>query len=175
MSPVVFFTVMILMVFGYGVYSCHDKVKKVKCLYEARDRSVEIKFVKKEANAVRFGDKKFRILPQFVSSYIERGGIHMFFPTRISFIRFNWASIYPASPDNPYNAEIVDDKLIDARETVNEVKKRYEELKAILVNLPVKEDNPEIEVNPVEVMQVKKNNITTNITAFINKVFKKKV
>lgn len=138
-------TVIILLVFGYGVYSCHDKMKKIKCLYEARDRSVEIKFVKHEASEVKFRDKKFRILPQFIGSYIERGGIHILFPTRISFIRYNWASIYPASPDNPHNAEVVDDKLLDANETVTELEKRFNMVKAYLSNMVVKPETIEEE------------------------------
>ena len=131
MSPIAVLTILILMFVGYGSWSCYDKTKKVRCQYDRQDKTVEFRYVKVIDGETIFDGNRCRILPEFFSSYIEKSGIHMFFPTKVNFIRFNWASVYPVATVNQEEASDLEKSLTESKETIASLREKFEEMKRV--------------------------------------------
>lgn len=88
----------IIILFFFGVYSCYKKKNMVLIQYTHVDNTEEQRWVsynKRIKMDVNIRGMQFTVLPQYVTSFFCKGGVHTFFPTRANFVRFVWYSRWP--------------------------------------------------------------------------------
>lgn len=96
MNPQMLFTIIIAMLFVAAWYSTNSKRNKIYCFYRGRDNTIQARWVNMTDSYVLFPpNKKFRVLPERMSSFWYKGGIHFFFPTKVNSLEYSWNSIYP--------------------------------------------------------------------------------
>lgn len=92
------------MLFVGAIYSTNAKRNKIYCFYRGRDNTIQARWVNMNDSYVLFPpNKKFRVLPERMSSFWYKGGIHFFFPTKVNSLEYSWQSIYPVDPHNYQN------------------------------------------------------------------------
>lgn len=97
--PAIYF-VIVLMLFGAGVYSSYKKRGQIFCWFEGEDGTNEHKWVKHTDGWVIFRGYKYKIMTERMGNVWIRSGIHFFFPTRSPSLSFVWYSAWPRDPKN---------------------------------------------------------------------------
>jgi hypothetical protein len=104
LSPQMLVTLIVVMLFVAAWYSTNSKRNKIYCFYRGRDNTIQARWVNLTDSFVLFPpNKKFRVLPERMTSFWYKGGVHFFFPTKVNSLEYSWQSIYPVDPHNYQN------------------------------------------------------------------------
>lgn len=101
MNPSTFFTTLIVVLFLYAIWDTWSKLGKIFVVYEGKDKTVQMKWLKKDRDdQVVIDNKRFTILPECVQSAWDYKGIHMLLPTKVNYVHLVWYSKFPTNPNN---------------------------------------------------------------------------
>lgn len=100
LTPQTLFTTIIVVLFLYGVWATNEKRGKIYCEYQGIDKTVEHKWIKVTDKKVKFAKRQFDVLPECISSYWDRKGIHALFPMKVNYLHFAFYSRYPLDPND---------------------------------------------------------------------------
>jgi len=102
--------VIIIMVLLAGIYGTYSKRNKVFCFYEGEDGTKEFKWMTDKDGWVIFRGHKHKIMPERMTTWWVKTGIHMLFPTRVQFLSYTWESAWPRDPKN-HNRTVIDPRV----------------------------------------------------------------